>query len=106
VCIWMDVDLESSSREAMAVFPYLPPLSCVFSHEWSEENFSGDRIIAPRGPESVIPPIVAAFGGAGRRVTGRFIGGQTGCFWDIDRGIPPLPTPSLLRLRDLAIDAA
>jgi hypothetical protein len=58
---------------------------------------------AERSPEQVVPPILDAFAAAGRRVAARHIEGHTGAFWDADVGIAPLPTASLLALRDLAI---
>jgi hypothetical protein len=104
LCVWMDVDLESSSRDAMAILPSVPRRSCVFSRECTPESFVGDRVTAERGANSVVPPILDAFAAAGRQVAGRFVASNTGCFWDAEVGIPPLPVSALMRLRDLATD--
>ena len=103
-CIWMDVDLESSSRDAMQVFPRLDRRGVLFSHECPPELFADGRIEATRAPESVVPPILDAFAEAGRPVAGRHIHGHTGAFWDAELGIPPLPTRALLAVKDLALD--
>jgi len=103
-CIWLDVDLELSAKDAMQTFPMLSPLGCVFSHECDPDWFvDGGVRQPPRGPDSVMPPILDAFKEDGRRLAGRFIHGQTGAFWDADDGIPVLPTDQLLRLKDAAI---
>lgn len=102
--LWLDVDLESSARDAMAVLPRLDQRGAVFSHECPAEAFVGDRIVSERSPETVIPPILDAFAHAGRPVAGRHLHGHTGAFWDAEVGIPVLPTTALLRLRDLALE--
>jgi hypothetical protein len=102
LAIWMDVDLESSSRDVMAIADQLPPASCVFSHECWPGHFRGDEVECPTGPDSVLPPIVDAFARVGRRAVGRWIGGQTGAIWDAARGVPVLASDTALRLRDLA----
>ena len=43
-CLWMDVDLEVSARDAMAVFPRLDPKGCVFSDECAPEDFLSSEI--------------------------------------------------------------
>jgi hypothetical protein len=103
MCMWMDVDLESSSKDVMAVFPRLDRRGVLFSHECPADLFSDAGVRAERAPEQVVPPILDAFAAAGRRVAARHVHGHTGAFWDADEGIAPLPTPSLLALRDLAI---
>jgi hypothetical protein len=55
------------------------------------------------GPEAVVPPIVAAFAAADRRLAARHVYGHTGVFWDADTGLPPLTTAAVLALRDLAL---
>lgn len=102
--LWMDVDLESSARDAIAVLPRLDRRGAVFSHECPAEAFVGDRIVSERSPETVIPPILDAFADLGRPVAGRHVHGHTGAFWDAEAGIPVLPTSALLRLRDLALE--
>jgi len=102
--LWLDVDLESSARDAMAVLPRLDRRGAVFSHECPAEAFAGERIVSERSPETVIPPILDAFADLGRPVAGRHLHGHTGAFWDAEVGIPVLPTAALLRLRDLALE--
>lgn len=88
----------------MRTLPMLSHRGCVFSHECEPAHFVEGKVEAPeRGPDCVVPPILDAFASAGRRPAGRFIHGQTGAFWDVERGIPVLPTDQLLRLKDAAI---
>jgi O-methyltransferase len=103
MAMWMDVDLESSSRDVMAILPRLDRRGVLFSHECPPEVFTGGGIDATRSPEAVVPPVLDAFAAAGRRVRGRHIHGNTGAFWDADHGIPPLPTRALSDLRTLAL---
>ena len=103
MCMWMDVDLESSSRDVMTVLTHLDRRGVLFSHECPPEVFAEGGIHADRTPEQVVPPILDAFAAAGRPVAGRHVAGHTGAFWDADSGIAPLPTPALLALRDLAL---
>ena len=103
MCLWMDVDLESSSEDVMAVLPRLDRRGVLFSHECPADLFTDSGVHAPRSPEQVVPPILDAFAAAGRRVAARHVHGHTGAFWDADAGIAPLPTSALLALRDLAM---
>jgi hypothetical protein len=101
MCIWMDVDLASSSHDVMSILERLPSRSCVFSHECTPSNFN-HGLISPRGgADDVIPPIVEAFQQAGRNITGRHLFGHTGVFWDKDISWPVLPTDAVLRLIQL-----
>jgi O-methyltransferase len=102
-CIWMDVDLESSSRDVMTVFPRLDPRGAVFSHEAPADIFSEGELIIDDAPEAVVPPIVEAFASADRPLAARHVHGHTSAFWDARAGIPPLATPAMLALRDLAL---
>jgi len=102
LCIWMDVDLESSSRDVMTVLGRLPVESCLFSHECRPEHFLRTGIQAIRGTDSVMGPIVDGFRENGREITGRFLFGNTGAFWDRRYGIPVMPVDELLRIKDLA----
>jgi O-methyltransferase len=103
MCIWMDVDLNSSSSDVMQMLPRLPIQSCVFSHEVLPRHFFNEMVVPGNGPEDVIAPICAAFSKEGRKVTGRFLSGFVGAFWDADHGYPVLPTDLVLRLsRQLA----
>jgi O-methyltransferase len=100
-CIWMDVDLEVSARDALRLFPRLAPESCLFSDEIGPDNFSEGRVVGePPSPDSVLPPIIDAFAADGRSIVGNFVWGHTGVFRDEKRGIPVIETASLLRLKD------
>jgi O-methyltransferase len=104
MALWMDVDLESSSRDVMAILPRLDERGVVFSHECSPEMFLGAEIRAERGADFVVPPILDAFKSRGWPVRGRHIHGHTGAFWHADDGIPPIPTAASTALRDLALE--
>ncbi len=99
-CLWMDVDLELSAKDAMRLLPRLDPRSCVFSDECNPEDFVGGQIIEEPHPDTVIPPICDAFRADGRAITGRFVAGHTGFFRDEKQGIPALMPKPLLRLKD------
>jgi hypothetical protein len=101
LCIWMDVDLESSSRDVMTILGRLPAESCLFSHECSPEYFRPTGIQEIRGTDSVMGPIIDAFRENGRELTGRFLFGNTGAFWDRRYGIPVMPVDELLRIKEL-----
>lgn len=103
ICIWMDVDLESSSRDVMKIVGSLPVESCLFSHECSPEYFLATGVQAVRGTDSVMGPIVDGFRENGREITGRFLFGNTGAFWDRRYGTPVMPVDELLRIKDLAL---
>jgi O-methyltransferase len=101
LCIWMGVDLESSSRDVMKILPTLPRASCVFSHEASATYFSDDRLVVPRGPDEALWPISDAFAALGRSMRGRFLVGCTAAFWEQGTGIPVLPYNQLARILEL-----
>jgi len=101
ICMWMDVDLESSSRDIMSILDRLPVESCLFSHECYPEYFRPDAIKEARSADSVIGPIVDAFRKNGRQITGTFVSGNMGAFWDRNYGIPVLPVDELLKIKDL-----
>jgi O-methyltransferase len=101
LCVWMDVDLGTSSRDVMQILRLLPAASCVFSHECVEENFGPEGIRYRSGADDVVEPIVEAFRRERRIPVGRFIAGNTGAFWDRDHGLPVLPIESLLRVKNL-----
>ena len=101
--IWLDVDLELSARDALATFPALATQGCVFSHECSPEFFrDGEVVMPPRGPDSVVPPILDAFHASGRSPVGWFIHGNTAAFWDRRDGLPVLWGDALVRLKNCA----
>jgi len=99
-CIWMDVDLESSARDAMRILPQLHSKGCVFSHEaWPEHFDEKGSILSARGPDMVLPPIAEAFTADNRRPRGRYLVGHIGAIWDEAQSIHP-PGPAMLRLYD------
>jgi len=103
-CIWMDVDLESSARDAMRILPRLDPKGCVFSHEcWPEHFDDRANIIAGRGPDLVLAPIAEAFTTDNRSPKGRYLAGHTGVIWDDCRSVPA-PAPAMLRLYDAMLE--
>jgi diketogulonate reductase-like aldo/keto reductase len=101
LCIWMDVDLESSSRDVMTILPALRRESCVFSHEAPASYFSNGSLTAPRGPDSPLWPIADAFARLDRPVRGLHLTGNTAAFWEHGTGIPVLPYDQLSRVLEL-----
>ncbi len=102
-CLWLDVDLEVSARDAMRILPRMDPRGCVFSDECAPEDFVSGEINREASPDRVIAPICDAFDQDGRKVAGSFISGHTGCFRDPDESIPVLSVEPLLRLKDALI---
>ena len=98
ITLWMDVDLESSARDMVTVIPRVDPAGAVFTHECLAAFFEGERIVAPRGPNMVVPVIVDAFARIGAPVRGRYLHGSTGAFWRQGGGVPVLGFPALQRL--------
>jgi hypothetical protein len=94
----MDVDLQSSSADVMAMLPRLSPRSCVFSHECGPDNFSGEEVTSSGGADDVVGPITAAFARRGWCPVGRFLCDHTGVLWNRDTGIPVLSMESTQRL--------
>jgi O-methyltransferase len=101
--VWMDVDLESSSRDVMRIFEHIPRESAIFSHECFQANFVDGRVIPIETPEAVLRPVVEAYEATGRTPTGRFISGNTGVVWDREVGVPVLSHGGLMALKDLAV---
>ena len=102
--IWLDVDLESSSRDVMGILPRLNPQGCVFSHEcWPEHFAENGGITSQSSPEFVLTPIKEAFMADNRHPTGRYLIGHTGVIWDDAKSIPP-PASAMLRLYDAMLD--
>lgn len=101
-CLWMDVDLATSARDALQVFECLDRRGVLFSHECSATNFVGRDVRAEASPLDVVVPITEAFRRAGRPLEGRFIAGNTGAFWSPGLAPPVLSTAALVRIRDLA----
>lgn len=80
ISLWMDVDLESSARDAMTAFPKVDRRGAVFSHECDAPCFVGGVHQDPH-PNHVIPPIMQAYATADAKIEGRHISGATGAFW-------------------------
>jgi hypothetical protein len=99
ITLWMDVDLEASARDVMTVIPRVHPSGAVFTHECLATYFEGDRVVAPRGPNMVIPVIVDAFERIAASARGCYLHGSTGAFWRRE-GFPVLGFPALQRLLD------
>lgn len=98
ICLWMDVDLESSARDLMAVADLLDPRSTVFSHESEPGMFvDGEVVNAPR-LDNPIPPMLDRFAALGRPLVGRFVRGSTGAFWPREGGVPALDNHVLIDL--------
>ena len=99
ITLWMDVDLEASARDVVTAVPRVDPSGAVFTHECIAPFFEGDRIVAPRGPNMVVPEIVDAFARIGAPPRGCYLHGSTGAFWR-QGGVPVLGFPALQRLLD------
>jgi len=102
MCLWMDVDLESSAQDVMTIADRIDARGTVFSHECTPHNFEQDRIIANRSADSVIPPILDRFCAMNAPLVGRFVSGNTGAFWRRDLGIPVLSNRVLAAFLDAA----
>lgn len=104
MCLWMDVDLESSSRDLMVVADRLDPRATLFSHESEPGMFvDGEVASAPR-PDNPIPPMLDRFAELGRPLVGRFVRGSTGAFWPRTGGVPALDNHVLIDLVTAAGD--
>ena len=100
LCLWMDVDLEVSSRDLMVAADRLDPRSTIFSHECSPDIFQGHQILSAPNPDNPIPPMLERFEQLGRPLTGRFQRGNTGAFWSRDGGIAAIDNAVLMTLVD------
>jgi O-methyltransferase len=98
MCLWMDVDLESSARDLMVVADRLDRRGTVFSHECPASIFNDGEIVAVASPDNPIVPMVDRFDELGRPLKGQHVSGYTGAFWARDFGIPVLPTDMLFEL--------
>jgi hypothetical protein len=98
MCMWMDVDLEVSSRDLMVVADCLDRRGTVFSHECSAEIFQDGRIVSPPSPNNPIAPMLSRFDELGRPLTGHYVSGFTGAFWPSESGIPVIGTDVLFEL--------
>jgi hypothetical protein len=98
MCLWMDVDLEVSSRDLMVVADRLDPRGTLFSHECPAAIFQNGQIVSPPSPGNPIAPVLTRFHDLGRPLTGRYVSGFTGAFWPREGGIPLVDTDVLFEL--------
>lgn len=98
MCLWMDVDLEVSSRDLMVTAERLDPRGTVFSHECPAAIFRNGEIVSPPSPDNPIAPLLRRFEELGRPLTGHYVAGYTGAFWPRENGIPVLSTDVLFDL--------
>ena len=98
MCLWMDVDLEVSSRDLMVVADRLDPRGTVFSHECPAAIFQDGRIVSPPSPDNPVAPMLARFEELGQSLTGHYVSGFTGAFWRKEGGIPAANTDALFDL--------
>lgn len=101
MCLWMDVDLESSARDLMVVADRLSPEATLFSHECTADIFQGGSIVTRPSPDNPIPPMLARHEELGRRLTGRYVAGYTGAFWAREGGIPAMDAELLMDMARL-----
>lgn len=103
LCLWMDVDLEVSSRDLMVVADCLSPEASLFSHECTAGIFVDGAIVAKPSPDNPIPPMLARHDELQRPLTGHYVAGYTGAFWPRETGVPVVDTEVLMNLaRQLA----
>lgn len=89
VALFMDVDLQSSSKDVMSAYSALQARGAIFSHECAASDFAECRVIGGRiHPDDVILPIRDAFERNGAELSGRYLVGNTGAFWRTANGIP------------------
>jgi hypothetical protein len=98
LCLWMDVDLESSARDLMVVGDAVDPRGAIFSHECTADVFRDGRVESTPRPDNPIAPMLETFEALGRPMTGHYVSGFTGAFWAKDTGIPVLGTAPLFDL--------
>lgn len=98
VCLWMDVDLTTSSADVVRLLPLVAAGSCVFTHECTPDSFAGGTPV--RETSLVLPPIVDAFERRGLEPAGRFLGGALGVLFDRQQGIPVLDLDAIRAIAD------
>lgn len=104
MCLWMDVDLESSSRDLMVIADRLDPRATLFSHESEPGMFVGGDVASAPRCDNPIPPMLDRFAELGRPLVGRFVRGSTGAFWPRAGGVPALDNHVLIDLVTAAGD--
>lgn len=98
MCLWMDVDLELSSRDLMVVADRLDPRASLFSHECTAGTFLNGSIANDPRPDNPVPPMLMRHEELGRPLTGRYVAGYTGAFWPLDGGIPVIDNVVLMQI--------
>lgn len=81
LCMWMDVDLESSAEDLVRAIDRLDPRGTLFSHECTATMFQNGEIVTVPARDNPVPPIIARSEVLGRPLTGRYVAGYTGAFW-------------------------
>jgi hypothetical protein len=100
LCLWMDVDLESSARDLVPAIDRLDPRGTIFSHECTANMFQGGEIVTTPTPDNPVPPVLARSEALGRKLTGRYVAGFTGAFWPCVGGTPTIDTAVLMELAE------
>lgn len=98
MCLWMDVDLEVSSRDLMVVADRLNPQATLFSHECTAGIFINGDILTQPSPDNPIPPMLARHTDLQRPLTGQYVAGYTGAFWPRETGVPVIDTEVLMNM--------
>jgi hypothetical protein len=98
LCLWMDVDLESSARDLVSAIDCIASRGTMFSHECTATMFQDGEIITTPAPDNPVPPVMARSEALGRPLTGRYVAGYTGAFWPRIGGTPAIDTTVLMEL--------
>ncbi len=98
LCLWMDVDLESSATDMASAIDQLDPRGTLFSHECTAAMFEDGKIVTSARPDNPVPPMMARSKALGRPFTGRYVAGYTGAFWPRSGGIPVIDTTVLMEM--------
>lgn len=100
MCLWMDVDLNSSAADVMTVLPRLAAEGCVFTHECPGNAFVEGRPVLES--TIVLPPIVEAYERLGRDPRGQYLTGALGVVLDPSRALPVLGVDAIRQIVDAA----
>lgn len=96
MCLWMDVDLESSARDLVPAIDRLDLRGTLFSHECAATMFQNGEIITNPSLDNPVSPVLARSEDLGRPLTGRYVAGYTGAFWARTGGTPAIDTKVLM----------
>ncbi|WP_166675391.1 TylF/MycF/NovP-related O-methyltransferase [Novosphingobium sp. PhB55] len=103
LCLWMDVDLESSAEDLLSAIDRLDPRGTLFSHECTATMFQNGEIVASPAPDNPVPPVMMRSEALGRPLTGRYVAGYTGAFWPRAGGTPVVDAAVLMELAEALI---